>query len=879
MLLLKRLRRLLNPKDGMDEELQFHIRKQTELNLEKGMSLREARRQALITFGALQQTREAVSEQGGLHFVEGVFRDFKYALRLLRKAPGFAAVAVSILALGIGANAAIFSAVNAILYARWPVENAQQLLLVKEATATNDGFVISVPNFEDYRRQQKTFQQLSLWMDKSVNLTGQERPDRLIGGFVSANYFDMLGVKAAMGRTFLPGEDQLGAGAVAVISYGAWQTRFGADPNMVGRKIILNNEPYTVVGILPRSFILPLSSEDVYVTASHDPDYELNRKIKSFLVFGRVAAGVTRSQVVADMSTIAERLVRNYPLENAGIHIEIMPLQELATRSLRTPLLVLLGAVAMVLLVVCANMANLLLARGAMRQREIAVRSALGASRFRLMRQFLCESALLATFGGAAGILLGQLLLRVLEKIAPVNVSISPGAGLDFRVLVFTVAISIVTGLLFGVAPAVQFSSLNLSPALASGNRAASEPSHSRLRSGFVVFQVAISLVLVVGAALLVKSFHALLLADPGFVPDHLLSMEYRLPPSKYRTNQAQWNFHRQMLAQVRSVPGVISAAIIQALPFSGNWGQSNFLLPGQPPADRKNGVAAFYNAVTPEYFSTIGIPLLQGRSFTPQDDEGSPAVAIVNRTFADKYLPHKNAIDQELEITEAEPLAVAAEHRTTKRARIVGVVGSAKQRNVREEFEPQVYFTYAQVTGIFGTLVIRTLTDPMSLSESVRQAVWSVDKDQPVWKVRSVDSMIARDTAPDQFAMLLMTGLSGLALLLSALGTYAMLSNMVTHRTRELGVRLALGAPTASVLRLVLIRGFILLALGTMLGLVGSAVCVRLIRSLLYGSVAGDIWAFAFGLAAMAATGLLASYLPARRATRVDPLVALRYE
>jgi predicted permease len=879
MSLWKRFQAQSKVRSETDAELQFHLRRQTELNQAQGMSPEEARRQALIAFGGIEQTREAVARQRGLEFIESTWMDSRYALRMLRKTPGFTVVSVVILALGIGANAAIFSAVNAILFARWPVARQEQLVMAKEMKPDDTGWLVSVPNFEDYRRQQTSFQELSLWMTKSVNLTGQERPDRLIGGFVSANYFDMLGVKASMGRTFLSGEDQPGAPPVAVITYGTWQTRFGADPRMLGRKLILNSEPYTVVGILPRDFSLPLSSEDVFVAAQRDADYERNRKIRSFLILGRVQDGVSRSKAVADLNTIARRLASDYPLENAGIHVELVGLPELTTSRVRTPLLVLAGAVALVLLIVCANIANLLLARGASRQREIAVRAALGAARVRLLRQFLCESMVLALSGGALGILLAQFLLKILEKIAPFTVSISSTAGLDLRVLLFTAAISMLAGLLFGMAPALQFSRLNLSPALARGDRAVGQRSRSRLRSGFVVVQVAISVVLVVSAALLVKSFQALINADPGFLPGQLLTMEYRLPPTKYQTPEAQLSFHRRMLTRVQQVPGVTSAALIQALPFSGNWARGSFILPGQPASDRPNGVTALYNAITPEYFSTIGIPLFAGRFFTAHDDERSPAVAIINRTFAERFFPGLDPVGQQLTGSDADPLAFAAEHRITKSVRIIGVVGSAKQRSVREELEPQVYFPYAQVTGTFGTLVIRTAVDPMGLAESVRQAVWSVDQDQPVWKIRTVDSLIERDTAADRFAMLLMTALGGLALLLSALGTYGMLNNTVMQRTRELGIRMALGAPAACVLRLVLQQGLTLLAFGGALGAAGAVLSARLLRSLLYAVKPGDIPAFALGLSVIVLMGLLASYVPARRATGVDPMVALREE
>jgi putative ABC transport system permease protein len=879
MPLLRRLALVFARKHDVDEELEFHLSRQIEINLKQGMSSEEARRQALIAFGGVQQTRETVVNQRGLPTVESIIQDLRYALRMMRKAPGFTFVAVSILAFGIGANTAIFSAVNTIVYARWSVPEQGRLMLIKEPSASNSGVLISVPNFEDYQRRQTTFQQLSLWVGKSVNLTGRERPERLIGAFVSANFFETLGVRAGTGRLFQAGEDKPGAAPVAVISYEAWQTRFGGDPHMLGRTLILNSQPFQVVGILPRGFSVPVADNEVFVTAQFLGAYSQDRNIRPFLIFGRLKAGVSREQATADLDTIAQGLAQSFPRENGGIHVEVTSLQDMSTQRVRAPLLVLLGAVMLVLLIVCANVANLLLARGATRQSEIAVRSALGAARGRLVRQFFSESLLLAIVGGGCGLLLAEGLLKLLVKIAPVDVDITATAVLDVRVLAFTATISIATGILFGIAPALQFSRANLSSALTSGSRLAGQSWRSWVRSGFVVFQVALSIALMVSAALLVKSFHALLLSNPGFVTDHLLSMEYRLPPSKYKTTASQLNFHRQMLARVQQIPGARAAAIVQGLPLSGNWGQNNFMLPGQPSADQKFGVTALTNAVTPEYFSTIGIPLLAGRLFNDHDDEGSPPAAIVSRTFADKYFPHQDPVGQQIQSAASSPINLAADHGSTNHAIIIGVVGSAKQLNVREELAPQVYFTYAQDTGTFGTLVIRTVADPISVTDDVRRAVWSVDKDQPVWRIRTMDSIIERDTAPDRFAMVLMTGLSILALVLSALGTYGMLSNMVTQRTRELGVRLALGAPPANLRRLVLAQGISLIALGTALGLGTAAVCARLIRSLLFGVAPGDLSAFALGLAAMVAFGMLASYLPARRATRVDPMVVLRYE
>ena len=878
MPLIKNLLALLQRRkleQGLSDEFRFHLEKQIELNLAAGMNTEEARRQALITFGGIQQTRESVHRQYWTHTLETLLQDIHYAVRLLRKSPGFAAIAISILALGIGANTAIFTAVNTVLFARWPVRHQEQLMLVREPSATNQGFLISIPNFDDYRHQQTTFQQMSLWLGQTINLTGREHPERLVGGFVSDNFFGMLGVNVARGRTFLPDDDRPGAAPVAVISDEAWHTRFGSDPALLGSRLTLNNELYTIVGILPPGFSLPVSPSEVFVPARHFQDYKVERYAKSFLVFGRMQDGVTRKQATADLNNIAQRLAHDYPNENAGIHTELTGLQDLTTEKVRTPLLVLLGAVLAILLIVCANVANLLMARGATRQHEVEVRAALGASRGHLIRQFLCESLLLSTSGGIGGIFLARILLRLLQTISPVDVDISATAALDGRILLFTTAVSLLTGLLFGMAPAFQFSRVNLSSTLAGAGRITGNQAHERLRSGFVVCQLAMSLSLVVSAGLLARSFNALAEINPGFTPGHLLTMEYRLPISKYQTSDARWNFHRQMRDQVSRAPGVVSAAIVQGLPLSGNWGQISFDLPGKTTPREGIAPTTLSNAVTPEYFSTLEIPLLKGRGFNSHDGGNAAPVVIISQAFAQKYFSNRDPLGQEIRISDTEETTIG--NQNSKRATVIGIVGSAKQRALREIFEPQIYFSYAQVTGNFGTLVVRTAEPPENLVEPIRQAIWSVDKDQPVWRIRTMDSLIAKDLAPGRFAMLLMSAFGALALLLSALGTYAMLSYAVSQRTRELGIRIALGADRRSLLKLVLSQGTRLMAAGGLLGLLGAFISARLLGSMLYLINPIDITTFFCSLCVMALIAMLASYLPARRATRVDPVIALR--
>ena len=867
---------LRNKGRHLDEEMNFHLERQIEANIAAGMSPDEARRHALIAFGGVQQTREGMREMQWRHGFDTIAQDLKYGWRTLKKSRVFTTVAVLTVALGVSANTAIFSAVVSVLYPDWGVRKPEQLVSVRETTATNTGYMVSVPNFEDYRREQNTFQELSLWINQSINLTGTEKPERLVGGFVSANFFDMLGVPAVVGRTFVAGEDQPGAGYVAVLGFTAWQTRFAGDAGGIGRQIILNNESYTIVGVLPRK-IESMFPIDAYITAQHHPGYRRDRQQKPLLIMGRLKDGISRATAAADLNATASRLARDFPETNAGMHIEVQSIRDLLTGDLRTPLLALMGAVGLVLLIVCSNLASLLLARGLARQREIAVRAALGAARTRLVRQFLCESLLIAAGGGALGLALANPLLAMLRRLSPVQLDLSGSAVLDLRVLAFAAGLSMLTGLLFGMAPAIQFSRVDLARSLSSGTRA-SGTAHGWLRSALVVSQLAISVVLLVNSSMLIKSLYALLNSSTGFATDHLLTMEYRVPRNKYSTPESQANFHRQVQERIKQVPGVISTAYVQALPFSGNWGEISFTLPGAASQPHQPAFTAITNLVSPTYFSTAQIPVLRGRTFTEHDDLHSSPVVIVSGTFVRQILAGQDPLGRELEFTDTTQ-ATDGQSPRLKRAMIVGVVGDVKQLTRRETIRPEIYFPYTQVPGIFGTLMIRTAANPMSLSEEVKKAVWSIDKDQPVWKIRTVEFLLDRDVAPARFVVVLISFFGGVALLLSALGTFGMLNNSVQQRMRELAIRMALGARSADVRNQVLGKGLRLAFIGGLAGLCAAAVAARLLSSLFFGVASSDVLSFVLAWLGMTVIAVLASYVPAHRATRVDPLVILRHE
>jgi putative ABC transport system permease protein len=577
--------------------------------------------------------------------METWLQDIRYGLRALRKSPGFTAIAVITLALGIGANTAIFSLVNSVLLTKLPFRNPEKLVIIRDpARAGDDGFGVSVPDFEDYRAQQHTFQDISLWVDQSINLTGTERPDRVVGAFVSANIFRLLDVQPFKGRLFATDEDRPEANRVVVVSYATWQNRFGSDPNFIGRQLTLNGQIYSVIGILPPGFHFTLADSDVWMTIPHYPDYIAHdRAAKYQLMVGRIKNEFSRSQAIADLDVIARSLAATYPLPDAGTHIALTGFQESVTESARPALLILLGAVGLILLIACANVANLLLSRGASRSRELAMRVALGASRARIVRQLLTETCLVALLGGAGSLLIAFWSLAALLKLNPRSLPVDVSPSLNWQVLAFAACASLLTGILCGSIPALRMSSSGLAQ-LAVGGRASTDSQRHWVRSAIVAGQVAMSIVVLVGAGLLVRSFRQLLRSDPGFKPTNLLTMEYRLPTTKYKNAEAWWNFHRQVVEQVSHVPGVVEAALVEGLPFSGNGGDVGFTVPGMAVAPGQEPTA-IGNLATSEYFPAMGIAVLRGHNFTESDNAQSAPVVLISQSMAEKYWANQDPI------------------------------------------------------------------------------------------------------------------------------------------------------------------------------------------------------------------------------------------
>ena len=796
-------------------------------------------------------------------------QDLRYGVRMLAKKPLFTIVAVITLALGIGANTAIFSVVNAVLLRALPYHNPDRLVALSTVGSSGDRDGFSIPEAQDYQARLQSLEDLAAFQTQSVNVTGGERPDRVRGAFVSANFFKVFNLAPVAGRTFAEGEDQKGAAKLVVVNEKMWQERLHSDRNLEAQKLILNGEPYSVIGVVPASFKHPFDPEvEVWMPVWNYPGNSGERAGRFLFAMGHLKPGVSLSQAHAEAETIASQLAQAYPKENTGRSAKVEYFRDLMVRDVRPMLWLLFAAVGVILLIACANLANLLLARGLTRQKEIAVRAALGASRWRLIRQLLTETTLISLVGGAGGLLLAHWGLYALLKL-PQNFVSTEDATLDTRVLLFAMGVSLLTGWVFGLAPALQLARPELQSFLKEGARGSGESARwNRVRGTFVVAQVALSLLLLVSAGLLIRSFDKLLRVDVGFKPERLLSLEYRLPRNKYKETAGQWNFHRQVVDRIQEIPGVQSVSLVRGLPFSGNGGTTAIILPDREPPAKGMEPEVMFNTATPNYFETIGIPFIKGRLFGNQDQADTPTVLIINQTMARRFWPDQDPIGKQVKF------AVDGSTGT-----VVGVVGDAKHYWMEEEQRPQMYAAYSQQPGFFATVVIRTAVEPLSLSEPVRQAIWKVDADQPMWKVRTVEFLVNRSVADRKFLMALMGIFATLALVLTTIGLYGVISYLVNQRTQEIGIRMALGAQMGDILRMVLKQGMLLVLTGVALGLAASWLLTRLMSRLLYQVSATDPLTFTVIALLLITVALLACYLPARRATKVDPLIALRYE
>jgi putative ABC transport system permease protein len=870
------------------EELSQHLQDQYERELSRGATEEEARREVLEELNVpqllgreLRQVERRVAPNPVVmgaertNLMADILQDLRYGLRMLWKNPGFTSVAVLALALGIGANSAIFSVVNTVLLQPLPFKNPAQLVLLWE-NATHLGFPKNTPspaNFLDWTRQSTVFTGMAAMAPKNFNLTGVGEPERLDGRRVSANLFDLLGVQPHLGRGFLPEEDTPGT-HVVILSHGLWQRRFGSDPQIIGRALNLNGESYSVIGVMPRGIELPGFDnwkDQLWVPIAF-PGEEAKSRGNHFLeVIARMKPGITLKQARAEMETIAARLAQQYPEENLRIGTVVNPLHEELVGDIRPALLVLLGAVGFVLLIACANVANLLLARAAVRQKEIALRLALGASRSRLTRQFLTESVLLALVGAAVGLLFASAGLQILKTFIPDTISQADSIGLDAKVLAFTALVAVVTGLIFGLAPATQASNFNLNETLKEGGRDAGGGGKGvRLRSLLVIAEIAVSFVLLIGAGLLINSFIHLRNLDPGFRADHLLTAKIDLPELKYPDKEHRIPFLDEVLRRVNALPGVQSAAIAGNLPFTYNGDSMYIGVEGipDPPPDQQMDV--IYRAIGPGYFGTMGIPLLRGRDFTEQENTETGYAVVVSEKLAQHFWPNQDPIGKRLK-----PGATTSDSPWRE---VIGVVKDVRQNEFLAAPKMQMYMSYRQLKFLApNALVVRTRVEPMSLATALRNAVWAVDKDQPVSNIDTMDHIVAGAVARQRFSTMLLGIFATLALLLAAVGIYGVMSYSVAQRTREIGIRMALGAQRGDVLKMTVKQGLKLVVMGVAIGLVAAFVLTRVMASLLFGVSATDPITFVSISFVLLSVAMLASYIPALRATKVDPMVALR--
>ena len=812
--------------------------------------------------------------------METLLRDVRYGIRSLLKRPGFTAIAVITLALGIGANTAIFSVVNAVLLRPLPYANAERLFVPWGSRGDlKNHTVVSYPDFVDWQAQTKTLEHVAAYNQSGTLLReGDAEPELIVGAAVSADLFPLLSVAPILGRPFSRADDQPNAPAVIVLGYGLWQRRFNADPNIVGRQIKIGSMSASVLGVLPEGFRFPARATKTEFLRPLAPtlgDRTQRRSAYSLRVVARLKPDVTAAAAESEMRTIGTQLEQQYPDEGFRLGARLISLHEELTWGARTPLLVLLGAVGFVLLIACANVANLLLARAAARHREMAIRAALGAGRRRVVRQLLTESLLLSLVGGALGLLVAWWGVHLLLAASPLNVPLKD-VGLDTNVLAFTAAVSVLTGVIFGLAPALQASRADLQDALKEGGRNAAGGSvRNRVRAVLVVVEVALSLVLLVGAGLLGKSFLLLSEVRPGFEPEHVLTTDLSLAKAKYPQPEQQQAGFAEIVRRAAAIPGVEAAAVIYPLPFGGDSNAGTFLIAGRPALRPEDKPVSNHRIMSPDYFRALNIPLSRGRPFDERDTQHAPPVLIVNETFARRYFAGKEALGQHI-IIEGE----SGDNVVPPAREIIGIVGDVRHEGLDTESGPEYYVPYTQAPEAFMSLVVRTSTDnPGSLAGSVRDAIKQMDKDQYVAAIQPMTKLVADSVARRRFNALL-TGLFAIvALLLASVGIFGVLNYTVAQRTQEIGLRVALGAQTRDVLRLVLGQGLRMILFGLALGLVASLALTRVLGGMLFGVTPTDPVTFVGVSLLLATVALLACYIPARRAAKVDPLVALRYE
>lgn len=797
--------------------------------------------------------------------METLLHDLRFGIRVLLKSPGFTAIAVITLALGIGANCAIFSVVNAMLIQSLPFRDPDRLMWVWDVQPQLEQAPASFPEFVDWRNMNQVFEQMAAGRGANFNLTGTGDPERLPGYSVTANFFQMVGINPELGRSFLPEEDKPGNDQVVLLSTSLWRRRFGSDPAILGKTISLNGKSYNVIGVIPPVPAL-LTSAEVFTPMGLDVT-KTNRGLHFLNVLARLRRGTSMSQAQANMGTVAAQLKKQYSTDH---DIRVARLRDVLVGDVRRLLLVLFATVGFVLFIACTNVANLQLARANARQKELSIRMALGASRWRVVRQWLTESALLALVGGSLGVLLAYWGVRSFTTLRIRGVPTLNHVGLDGTVLVFTLGLSLLAGFLFGLMPALHSSKPNLSNSLKEGTRGSSLGSgHRSTRSLLMVNEVAMALVLLVCAGLMIRSFQRLMRVQPGFNPENVLTLRVNLPVSKYSDDQKQSSFYHQVLERIEMLPGVVSAGLINNLPLGGGDTNGDFQIEGATPWPANEGPMTEDYVTSPNYFQAMRIPLLKGRPFTDRDIFGAPNVSVINEAFARRVWPNQDPLGKRIQIGWP----------TSNWLTIVGVVGDVKHEGLDQAPMLQAYVPYLQGLEPAMTLVVRTQTNPLNLVNDVRNQILAVDKDQPVFNVKPLAEVRSESVLQKRLTMIMLALFAAVALILACVGIYGVVSYSAGQRTHEIGIRMALGAGQGNVLGLIIRQGMLLVTIGILIGAAASFLLTRFIRSLLFGVSATDPLIFSAISLLLAIVALFACYIPARRATRVDPVVALRCE
>lgn len=818
-----------------------------------------------------------------------IWQDVRYGVRMLLKNPGVTIIVILALALGIGANTAIFSVVNAVLLRPLPYHESERLVFLNEKSPVLDEMSISYPNFVDWRAHNQSFEKIAVFNRGSYNLTGAGEPERIVTGQVSADLFSVLRVNPLHGRVFTNEEDQPGGTPVVVLSYPLWQRRFGGQSDILNQAITLNGKSYTVIGIMPESYAYP-SRVEMWVPVgqlSDQPSWKSRGNHPGLYGVGRLKPGVTFEQAEADMNTLAANLEKQYPDTNSGNRVRMRSLMEIFVSDVRRALWVIFGAVGFVLLIACANIANLLLARATARRKEMAIRTAVGASRWRISRQLLTESILLSLIGGGLGLALARFGIDLILYVSPDAIPRSREIGLDWTVLAFTIGVSFLTGIIFGLIPAIQAGRVDVHETLKETGRGSA--ARHWLRSSLVVVEVATTLVLLIGAGLMIRSFYLLHKVNPGFNHEHLTSFSVSLPQRKYSNEEQRASFYNRLLENIRALPGVEATAAASGLPLGNNGWQTSFAIEGQPPPERDRVPLMEVCLVTPDYFHAMNIPVLRGRVFNDRDDrshlasrdlsklnENQKAVAgrsviVIDEEFAKRYWPNEDAVGKRVKLGSA-PDAPSVE--------VIGVVGRVKMESLNENSDRvQAYFAFNQTPSGGMTVLIKGSSDPNQLISSVRSTVKAIDPDQPIYNPRTMDEIRAESVQGERLNLTLLSLFAGIALVLAIVGIYGVMSYSVTQRTHEIGIRMAIGARPLDVFKMILGDGMKLALIGVGIGLVSAFLLTRLMETMLFGVEPTDVPTFTGISFLLIAVALLACYLPGRRATKVEPTISLRYE